>query len=206
MTITKSTTCTVTKKKLLVNKNNKKELINLLSDVFHEHRITVFRATDDADTMIVSKALNQSLVGDVEVKAEDTDILCLLVHHFNPEYHNNIILTTKWGIFSISEIVRQLDPKEREILLLIHSFSGCDTVSSLFGFGKEKLLKNGVAFNESHDLDPLISIRSSKADIIKAGLLFMQYIYGDKNKSLDSLRFFSYNRIVAKKSLNFKPW
>ena len=59
--------------------------------------------------MVANKALNIPLVivSNVDVKAEDTDMLCLLVHHFNPERHNNIIIATKWGTFSIHEIVSQ---------------------------------------------------------------------------------------------------
>ena len=38
----------------------------------------VLVATDDADTMVANKVLNLSLNEDVEVKAKDTDILCLL--------------------------------------------------------------------------------------------------------------------------------
>jgi hypothetical protein len=55
--------------------------------------------------MVANKALNMSpvIVSYVDVKAEDTDMLCLLVHHFHPERHKNIIIATKWGAFSIHE-------------------------------------------------------------------------------------------------------
>ena len=42
----------------------------LLSNVFTEHGIEVHVATDDADTMVASKALNLSFNEDVEVKAQ----------------------------------------------------------------------------------------------------------------------------------------
>ena len=45
-------------KKLFSNSKNKHELIKLLSYVFTEHGIVVHVATDDADTMVISKALN----------------------------------------------------------------------------------------------------------------------------------------------------
>ena len=48
----------------------------------------------------------------------------------------------------------------------------------------------------------LLSVRESKEKIIEAGLCFLQYIYGDKKKTLSALRFLAYNRMVAKKSLN----
>ena len=82
-----------------------------------------------------------SFHGDVELKAEDTDIVCLLVHHFNSEHHNDIYLTTKKGTYSIKEISSHLDHKEKEILLLIHSISGCDSVSGLFGFSSPLMSK-----------------------------------------------------------------
>ena len=72
----------------------------------------VDQAVDDADTHIVSRTLNLALNNDVELKAEDTDILCLLIHHFNAEHQNNIIFTTKTGSFSIRGIVNSLDKKE----------------------------------------------------------------------------------------------
>ena len=97
--------------------------------------------------MVASKALNLSFNEDVEVKAEDTDILCLLIHHFT-ENHNEIVMTTRNGSHSISKIVNALDANIKRILLFVHSFSGCDTVSSIHGFGKVKILKKAVSFHE----------------------------------------------------------
>ena len=97
--------------------------------------------------MVASKALNLSFTEDVEVKAEDTDILCLLIHHFT-ENHNEIVMTTRNGSHSISKIVNALDANIKRILLFVHSFSGCDTVSSIHGFGKVKILKKAVSFHE----------------------------------------------------------
>ena len=102
--------------KLFSNSKNKHELIKLLSNVFTEHGIEVHVATDDADTMVASKALNLSFNEDVEVKAEDTDILCLLIHHFT-ENHNGIVMTTRNGSNSISKIVNALDANIKRILL-----------------------------------------------------------------------------------------
>ncbi len=96
--------------------------------------------------MVASKALNLSFNEDVEVKAEDTDILCLLIHHFI-ENHNEIVLTTRNGSHSISKIVNALDANIKRILLFAHSFSGCDTVSSIHGFGKVKILEKAVSFS-----------------------------------------------------------
>ena len=68
------------------NSKNKNELIKLLSNVFTEHGLEIHEASDNADTMVAIKALNLSLNEDVEVKAEDTDILCILIHHFSENH------------------------------------------------------------------------------------------------------------------------
>ena len=127
-------------KRFFSNAKNKHELIKLLSDVFTSNGIEVHVATDDADTMIVSKALNLSLQSEVEIKAEDTDILCLLIHH-----DNDIVMTTRSDSHSIGNIVNALDPTQKELLLFIHSFSGSDTVRSIYGFGKEAILKKSCS-------------------------------------------------------------
>ena len=44
---------------------------SMSSYVFTEHRIEVNVSTDDADTMVASKAMNLSLNEDFEIKAED---------------------------------------------------------------------------------------------------------------------------------------
>ena len=199
--IKSTTVCTVPMKKLFSNSKNKHELIMLLSNVFTEHGIEVHVATDDADTMVANKTLNLSLNEDVEVKAEDTDILCLLVHHFT-ENHNEIVMTTRNGSHSISKIVNALDANIKRILLFVHSFSGCDTVSSIHGFGKVKILKKAVSFHEEGHLASLLSVRVSTNEVIEAGLSLFQHIYGDKTKALETLRFLSYSRMIAKKKLN----
>ena len=168
---------------LFSNSKNKHELIKLLSNVFTEHGIEVHVATDDADTMLASKALNLSFNEDVEVKAEDTDILCLLIHHFT-ENHNEIVMTTRNGSHSISKIVNALDANIKRILLFVHSFSGCDTVSSIHGFGKVKILKKAVSFHEEGHLASLLSVRVSTNEVIEAGLSLFQHIYGDKPRHL----------------------
>ena len=61
-------------------------------------------------------------------------------------------MTTRNGSHSVSEIVNALDANIKHILLLIHNFSGCDTVSSIYGFGKVTILKKAVSFHEEGHL------------------------------------------------------
>ena len=73
----------------------------------------VIRACNDADTLIAKKTLEMLFHGDVALKAEDTDIACLLVHNFNSKNHDDIYLTTKTGRYSIREITSHIDHKKR---------------------------------------------------------------------------------------------
>ena len=63
----------------------------LLAETFHRGRITVQLCSDDAETSIVSAALNEALESSVEVRAEDTDVLVMLVHH---RANHPVFLTT----------------------------------------------------------------------------------------------------------------
>ena len=77
-----------------------------------------------------------------EVIADDTDVAILLLYHWNPELCD-IILTSErskksWSIMNCCEDVT---PQLKTALLAIHAFSGCNTTSAIFGFGKTKLLK-----------------------------------------------------------------
>ena len=64
-----------------------------------------------------NREVTVSFHGDVKLKAEDTDIVCLLVHHFNSEHHNKIYLTSKKGTYSIREITSHLDHKKRRYFI-----------------------------------------------------------------------------------------
>ena len=75
----------------------------------------------------------------VEVVAEDTDILVMLLHHVT-RAPREILLRTKGYIYSIQDIHDALTEREREIVLFIHSFCGCDTVSSIYWQSKVGLL------------------------------------------------------------------
>ena len=112
-------------------------------------------------------------------------------------------MTTRNGSHSISKIVNALDANIKCILLFVHSFSGCDTVSSIHGLGKVKILEKAVPFHEEGHLASLLSVRVSTNEVIEAGLSLFQHIYGDKTKALETLRFLSYSRMIAfKKKLN----
>ena len=75
-------------------------------------------------------------------------------------------MTTRNGLHSVSKIVNVLDANIKRILLLIHSSSGCDTVSSIHGFGKVTILEKAVSLHEEGHLASLLSVRVSTNEVI----------------------------------------
>jgi len=69
----------------LANDKNKCDFIKLLSEHLTRNGQTVIQAISDADSDIVKSGLDEAASGKiVTVVADDTDILVLLVHHFQP--------------------------------------------------------------------------------------------------------------------------
>ena len=88
-------------------------------------------ARDDAYTLVVKKTLqlSSSSNNSVEIIAEYTDILILLLHH-SATCIKPLLLTTLSGSYHITEteLYETLSPKTAASFL--HSLTGCDTVSS----------------------------------------------------------------------------
>lgn len=199
VTLDESKPCTVTKEKFLAGPSNKAQFIKLLSSLANSVDIETHTADNDADTLLVRKVLEQQKSEPVDVIAEDTDILVMLIHHM-PSSQNDIRFITKGGTYSISNIREKLNEQEKERLLFIHAFSGCDTVSSLFRQSKigllEKLCKGGedlkIAF------ETLLSVDALQMEVVEAGLVLFSFIYGDINVSLEQHRYIKYHQITAK--------
>ena len=97
---------------------------------------------DNAGTAILQERLRYSLLGNVGVVAEDADILIILIYIFDSNIHKEIRILTSKGHYSVIEIASNLTTDEKLWILFCHSFSGCDTVSSIFGVSKETFYQN----------------------------------------------------------------
>jgi hypothetical protein len=179
---------------------NKEQFIALLCTLADaEPNVETTVARDDGDTVIVQKALEMGQNKSVEVIAEDTDILVLLIHHVTTE-HKQVTLRTRAGHYSIQEIQASLSDLQRARLLFIHAFSGCDTVSSIFRQGKvglfQKLCEDSPNLQDSV-FPILLSMDTLQADIIEAGLYLFQFVYGDIMTSLQDHRFTRYSKMLS---------
>ena len=125
------------KKPFLANERNKQKFIDLLgAEMEKTGRIHVKHSPGDADYDIAVCACTVALTTPVVVVADDTDILMLLQHHFQPTVHENIYLQTSTKMIDIGILQKSLEPSLSQSLLFIHALSGCDTTSRPYGIGK----------------------------------------------------------------------
>jgi hypothetical protein len=132
-----------------VNVNNKIAFVKLLSCKLLEFGYTVKHAVNDADTLIVRTALEfASQQQPVTVVADDTDVLVLLVYHFEQDMAEICMLsevarrrTARIAVTPVRAVRNAIGDEMSKQLLVTHAISGCDTTSALFGHGKATIFR-----------------------------------------------------------------
>jgi hypothetical protein len=107
----------ISRAKLMDNTHNKNQLIQLLSSIFRKCDIIVEQCDNDAGTSIVRQALAVAETGSVEVRADDADVLVMLVHHSSSTNHY-IFVTTSKGSYDVRKIREAFPGKKWRYLLL----------------------------------------------------------------------------------------
>lgn len=79
----------------------------------------------------------------------------------------------------------------KEHLLFLHSWSGCDTTSSMFGKGKNKLVESLIGSDVLQNISEVISNPwSDQSEVGNASIKAAVLIYGGKgNDTLSKLRY-----------------
>ena len=190
MKISRENTPYTTKEKFLSNGSNKTELISTLVEELRNARILTVRCRDDADTDVVKQCLEHSLKGAVEVRAEDADILIMLTHHYHPGKHQLITVTNSNGNYCVKKISLSLTNEQRQYHLFCHSFTGCDTVSTLYGFSNEVLCFKDVRAL----IDGFYDDSATKEHVVNAGIEIVQFIYKFQGVLLPTQRVTRYNK------------
>ena len=183
-----------TKEKFLSNSSNKSALVSMISTKLSVSNISSICRRYDADPTIVKESLQYSLLGNVGVVAEDADILIIMIHHFGINMHKEIRILTPKGYYSVNEIVNNLTPDEKLWILFCHSFSGCNTVSLIFGVSKEKFYQKICSGQLRQIIDKFYCNTNSIEDIGNAGILIFQFIYNMPTTSLSIQSLCRYNK------------
>ena len=127
--------CPSDRAEFLTNYTNKQKFVNSLARKLELHGFKAVLCPSDADTTIVKTCL-QFQDKPVTVLADDTDILCLLLHHMYHSNNKNEIYLKNMTIqnnkdervsYNINDIIRSTKKEYLEHLLFCHVFTGCDT-------------------------------------------------------------------------------
>jgi len=170
-----------TQERFLSNTSNKAGLINFLSSKLRGANIEVTNCTGDADSTIAKITLDKSKSTSTVCVADDTDIAVMLVHHWDSENHLEVyFLQERWD--------KAWNTKEH--LLFLHSFTGCDTTSSIFGKGKANLVNMCAKSEYIKEQAEIISCPwSEQSEVGLAAIKVFKMLYGGKkDDSLSRMR------------------
>jgi hypothetical protein len=168
-----------TKERFLSNFRNKAGLISLLSTRLTADGHNVYVCTGDADTKIVSTALDVSREKEVVVVADDTDVAVMLLYHWNDSLCNVYFFQERGKkCWSIRQAQQQLSSIKQH-LLFIHAWSGCDSTSAIMGKGKPSIFKQVSKSTTLQEISETISDYWASCDEVKdASVKAFQQLYG----------------------------
>ena len=187
----------------LCNERNKSQFIALLSHYLEADNQIVHQSAGDADTMIVACALQYATQGiEATVVADDTDVLVLLMYHWQKEMADVYFLSemkTQKKLWNMRVISTKIGEVISSHILFIHAWSGCDTTSATFGQGKTTLLKKIKGSQEMQRISLLISdLNATQEEIGCAGIQLFIHLYGGKQTdSLNTLRYVKFMEMVS---------
>ena len=168
----------------------------------------------DADCIIVKCALQLATEGNVvTVVAEDTDILVLLMYHWNMSMADIYLKSEarsqkkEFHLWKIQDLVATAGDVVISNLLFIHAWSGSDTPCATFGHGKILFLKKMRESAELQEISKIISNSNATAEEVgQAGIQAFIVLYGGKkNDSLNQLRYKRYMDTIASSKSSLDP-
>ena len=129
---------------------NKQAMIDLTAKCLQQKGCHVIQAEGDADVDIIKAAVSMSGYKSTTLIGEDTDLLILLLYHATLKDSHELYFRsdktgdkTKQYVYNINVLKQILGDNICTDLLFVHAFTGCDTTSRIFGFGKKSVfLKN----------------------------------------------------------------
>ena len=124
----------------LKNEHNKTQLIKILTEKFKEEGHHIRNSESDADTLIVSTAIDYARNENVTVVADDTDILVLLMFHWRIDlkevyFKSEGSRKRKSNVWNIRVLSEHHGSDVSDNILFIHAWSGCDTTSATYKKG-----------------------------------------------------------------------
>ncbi|XP_034947845.1 uncharacterized protein [Chelonus insularis] len=193
----------LTREKFLANIANKHKFINLLTESLRQSNIHVEVANGDADTLIVTTAieLKNRVSKSVVVVGNDVDLIVLLVGLTSP---GTIIYFYKMGSGKTESRVYDTHSNQlfKDFILFVHAFSGCDSTSALFNKGKKRLVKLFLEDAQLTDMiKPFYSSNSEKRILYEVAekIIFQLYLSNNTKEqptTIAELRYYLFNQTI----------
>lgn len=192
----------------LSSSKNKSRFIGMLIEVLEENSFKCKQANDDADTLIVTTAIEKTEIATnnskVAILAEDVDVLVILAALTPGDREIFYIKPPKCKTPGATYSSKSLDhsPIIKENILFLHAMSGCDTTSAFYGKGKTKL---GDVLKKSVELQDAAKIfkqpYASLDELVTSGIKCILALYGSKryDVKLNQFRFDNFSKSVASK-------
>ncbi|KAJ8678207.1 hypothetical protein QAD02_013994 [Eretmocerus hayati] len=185
----------IAKDLFLKNEKNKNRLIRMIMSELEGAGYVCKQACEDADVLIVTTAVEiwRTMSTPTMIVGEDTDLPVILtqltdvndeVYFFKPGKGK-----TPHKYYSCSSFE---SISLRPVVAFLHAFSGCDTVSAMFGKGKVGIVK---LFQKNLNLVELAEKFNDKdagvQDLINNGIIIISRIYdpGSDSTDLDEMRY-----------------
>jgi len=185
--------------------SNKQQLITLIGDQLKEVGCTVIQAEGDADVDIAKTAVNSTILHSTTLIGEDTDLLMLLLHYCMADgkplyFRSDNQSRSNLKVYDINQMKHLLGNKLCTQLLFLHSFTGCDSTSRVYGVGKKSVFQKLVKDDQVLKLcaDTFTSRGVSIAEIKNLGSQAMTVIFGGESTcSLAAMRYNIFTKKVA---------
>ena len=163
---------------------------------------------EEADVIVVQQAIRLASFGkqSIHIVADDTDIFTLLLHYFKAQNLtcNLLMIATSPSRTSVDiKATAEKHPDIIDNILAAHVLSGCDTVSSLWGVGKAKIIK---VLKTGKKLETLGQIEAPLDDVIAECTSFIACCYGEpKETDMTSLQYKVWLNKMSNQKLNAAP-
>ena len=205
--------CPSDRAEFLTNYTNKQKFVNSLARKLELHGFKAVLCPSDADTTIVKTCL-QFQDKPVTVLADDTDILCLLLHHMYHSNNKNEIYLKNMTIqsnkdervsYNINDIIRSTKKEYLEHLLFCHAFTGCDTTSQIHNFGKKSIFsKLKMSKDLQHLSEQFYQASATVNEIGNAIIRVFELLYS-QTFNLQQIRKQKYNTTAASDRSKIDP-
>ena len=196
------------------NYTNKESFVKSLAKKL-KPTFKVIECPSDADTTIVKEALAVALDAPVTVFSDDTDILCLLVHHANKMSRNklrNILLTDmtkkkkqQREYYNVKDVIDKFYADVVDYLLFAHAFTGCDTTSAIHMFGKTSIFRKLSASSALRSIaDNFYNDLISPQEVGNATIRFFESLHSASD-NMSKIRKMKYEEMVMSDRSNIDP-